>query len=119
MKMSVGVDSVEIARIAACLERERFLQRVYSQTERRALEKRGMPAQTAAGYFAAKEAFAKALGTGIRGFSLSEVSVGYGSLGEPRLVLSGRAKRLAGWRRFALSITHTKTTATAIVVSYR
>lgn len=119
MKMSVGVDSIEIARIARCLEREHFVGRVYSAAERRMLAKRGMPAQTAAGYFAAKEAFAKALGTGVRGFALSEVSVEYSPLGQPVLVLSGRAKRLAGWRSFALSITHTKTTATAIVVSYR
>ncbi len=119
MKMSVGLDSVKIDRVAKCLRRERFLREVYAPKEQAQLEARGIPAQTAAGYFAAKEAFAKALGTGLRGFSLQEVWVEYDKLGRPRLKVTGRAKRLLGLRRTALSITHTATDASAVVLLYR
>lgn len=51
-----------------------------------------MNPETIAANFAAKEAFAKALGTGVRGFSLNEVSVLRGELGAPYIKLAGNAK---------------------------
>lgn len=119
MKMAVGVDSVEIHRVEKCLGNPRFVEKVYSPQEQAFLAGKGMPARTAAAYFAVKEAFGKAMGTGLRGFALGEVSVTYDKLGAPKLHLTGRAKRMAGLQKFAVSITHTRTEATAIVVAYR
>ena len=67
--------------------------------------------------FAAKEAFAKALGTGIRGFSLTEVEVSSDDDGRPFLVFHGRAEKLAEGLRFHLSMSHERNAAVAVVVA--
>lgn len=66
--------------------------------------------------FAAKEAFSKALGTGIRGFDLTEVSVECDDLGAPYFVFSGNALALVGEDSFLLSISHEGDMALAVVV---
>ena len=119
MRIETGIDLVDIDRIRRSMERPRFLQRVFSQEERDFLLAKRDPGPSAAGNFAAKEAFSKAMGTGVRGFSLAEVSVVHDPLGRPALRLTGKAAELArGWR-FALSITHTKDTAAAFVTAWR
>ena len=79
-----------------------------------------MRPETMAANFAAKEAFAKALGTGVRGFALGEVAVLRDSLGAPYFALSGRAKELAEGRgpAFSVSLTHTDELAAAFVVAW-
>lgn len=63
--IGVGVDLCSVPRIARAMEREHFMRRVYTQEERAYLKSRGKSApQSAAAMFAAKEAVAKALGTG-------------------------------------------------------
>lgn len=116
--MKVGIDSIEIARIEKSLEIKGFLERVYSEDEIELLKSRKMRPETAAANFAAKEAFSKAMGTGIVGFSLNEVSVLRDDAGAPYIELSGRAKELAKGLSFTISITHTETTATAIIIAY-
>lgn len=115
-----GIDLVEIARIRRSAENPAFIEKVYGENERRELAERKFAPQHLAGAFAAKEAFAKALGTGIRGFSLCEVEILHDSLGAPYFLLSGNAKRLANQKRlaFSLSITHTDTLAAAMVTAY-
>lgn len=117
--MRVGTDIEEIERIGRSLKNPRFLTRVFSPEEIALFQSRRMSAATIAGNFCAKEAFAKALGTGIRGFSLSEVSVLRDEQGAPLLRLSGRAKELAtGMRlRFSVSISHCPHYATAVVIA--
>lgn len=119
-----GIDVVDIARVAAMLERhgERFLARCFTGEEREGLHAVG-PARRAeflAGRFAAKEAAAKALGTGIAdGVGWRDVAVAAGPRGEPELRLEGgaRARSAAlGVRRWALSISHAAGVATASVV---
>ena len=66
MILGLGMDLIEVPRIAEMIKTDRFLQRIYTPAERAAIAEKG--AQTAAGYFAAKEAVAKALGTGFTGF---------------------------------------------------
>ena len=113
---------VEIARIERSLSRPRFLERVFGPEERAALNKKSGSrlAQSAAAAFAAKEAFSKALGTGIRGFGLQEVQLLHDDLGAPCLRLSGRAAAMAAERRleFAVSVTHTAAFAAAVVTAY-
>lgn len=114
----VGIDLVEVERIQKSLENPRFLTRVFGLAEQALFC--GAPQrqwERAAANFAAKEAFAKALGTGIRGFSLTEVETLRRESGEPYLSLSGKAAELAKGLRFSVSLTHVKEYAQAIVIA--
>lgn len=115
-----GIDFVEIERIAKSIQNPTFCNRVYGEKEREEWQARGAKAESAAAAFAAKEAFSKALGTGIRGFKLSEVEVLHDSLGAPYFVFSGAAKAIVEEKnlRVTLSITHTRTVAAAEVLTY-
>ncbi len=115
---SVGIDLTEIPRIAQSIEQPRFIQRVFGAQELQELQNR-LPQHYAAA-FAAKEAFSKAIRTGIRGFSLTEVQLLHDEWGAPYLHLSGKALHIAttrGFTRFCVSISHTDTLATAIVLA--
>ena len=93
--MKVGIDSVDLDRIEKSLEIKGFTDKVYSLKERVFLAVKKDPVPSAAGNFAAKEAFSKALGTGVRGFALNEVSILRDDLGAPYIELLGRAKEAA------------------------
>jgi holo-[acyl-carrier protein] synthase len=98
MIVGIGVDAVEIARIARAVDRHpRFTQRVYTQTEQAACERRGAGAVAyLAKRWAAKEAVSKALGVGFSGFAYTEIEVTNLPSGAPAVTLSGE---LAGWAR--------------------
>ena len=118
MILGLGTDLCDVARIQKAIANPRFLERVYTAKEREHIAKRG--AQTAAGLFAAKEAVAKALGTGFRGFALQHVEVVSDSLGKPCCFLhEGAKERLEalGGKAVWVSISHTGgfASATAIV----
>lgn len=114
----VGIDLVEINRIEKSIKNPRFCSRVLGKTEYSQLEMRGFPVQSIAASFSAKEAFSKALGTGLRGFSMDEVELLRSADGRPSLSLSGRALEIANSRnlRFSVSVTHTKLYAAAVVI---
>ncbi len=94
--------------------------RVFSREEISLFESRGMNPQTVAANWAAKEAFSKAMGTGIRGFALCEIAVLRDSLGAPYFKLSGRAFAAAEQRNllFSVSLSHTDELALAFVVAF-
>lgn len=114
----VGIDLVEVARIRESMANPRFLSR-YFGGEERSLFTGAHAAERAAANFAAKESFAKALGIGVRGFSLHEVQILRNGLGAPYIKLSGEAERIAKERGlcFFCSLTHTKEYAQAIVIA--
>ena len=118
MIRGLGIDLMDVERIQNALERHpRFLARVYSPAEQEAIAQRG--AETAAGYFAAKEAVAKALGVGFRDFTTRDISVEPDALGRPAVQLSGGAlNRLhkLGAQNVMISITHTGGFAAAVAV---
>jgi holo-[acyl-carrier protein] synthase len=97
--VGIGTDLVDIRRIAKTIERhgERFLQRVFTETEIALAERRANRVETYAKRFAAKEACAKALGTGFRaGVFFRDLGVVNLPSGRPTMVLTGgAAKRLA------------------------
>lgn len=100
MILGIGNDIIDIRRIEKTLERygERFLERVYTAEERARAERRPFGrAATYAKRFAAKEACAKALGTGLRqGVFWRDMRVANLPSGQPTLTLSGgAAARLA------------------------
>jgi holo-[acyl-carrier protein] synthase len=122
MIVGIGSDLTEIARIESSVARfgERFLHRVYTEEEIRYCQRKKTSAESFAARFAAKEAAAKALGTGIsRGVSWQEFEVRRAPGQRPTLHLSGRARELAdalGVAHIALSLTHTRELAMAVVV---
>jgi holo-[acyl-carrier protein] synthase len=114
----IGVDIVELDRIAYSVERfgERFLKRVY--TERELTYCNGRITSLAARW-AAKEAVAKALGTGIGQIGWQEIEVISDDNCRPTLQLNGQAAQLAtrlGIAEFAISLSHAKDYAVAFVV---
>lgn len=115
----IGIDLVEISRIKNSVKNKRFVERVFSQKEIALFSAKSYPFQSMAANWAVKEAFSKALGTGVVGFSLNEVSVLRDGAGAPYLELSGRAAKLAEGYEFSVSITHTGDLAQAAVIAYK
>jgi holo-[acyl-carrier protein] synthase len=122
MIYGVGTDLVEIARVSRILERygERFARRILGPSEWGAFERAGDKAQHLAGRFAAKEAFAKAFGTGLRyPVSLSNINVTNDALGKPVLLLEATLAALVqrhGVTAHHLSVSHERSMACAVVV---
>src|ERR1700756_1570734 len=123
MVLGLGTDLIETMRMQESIDRygERFLERIFTAEEiAYCLRKKKNAAESFAARFAAKDAGAKALGTGIsRGVSWKEFEVRREDSGRPTLHLSGRAAELAeamGVRRIQLSLTHSGEFALAVVV---
>lgn len=117
--LSTGVDIIEVSRIAEAIERhgERFLRRVFTPTE---LEQVGGQTGSLAARFAAKEAVAKALCTGIGDVRWVEIEVLRGPNKEPILHLHGDAARIAAEKNlntWSISLSHTREHAVAFVVA--
>jgi holo-[acyl-carrier protein] synthase len=95
--VGIGVDVCEISRMARALERTPSLaQRLFTDAERADCRSAGGEVRVGglAARFAAKEAVAKALGTGIRGFAFRDLEVGSDPLGRPTMTLHGPAAAL-------------------------
>lgn len=122
LTLAVGVDVIEIARIARAVERwgDRFLRRVYTDGE--IARCRGRVSSLAV-RFAAKEAVGKALGVGVGwggGLAWTEIEVRNNRLGKPDVVLHGKARQLAEALKlnvWAISLSHSKENAVAMVVA--
>lgn len=121
MITGVGIDIVDTARIGALAEKhgERFLRRIYTEAEAAYCRGKSDPAPHLSARFAAKEAAAKALGTGIAsGVRFRDIEV-LADGGPPRLALHNRAGELArkmGVARAHLSLTHERGISAAMVI---
>jgi holo-[acyl-carrier protein] synthase len=121
MLVGIGIDLIEVPRIARSIDRygDRFLERVFTHEEIAYCRARASFAESFAARFAAKEAGAKALGTGIQhGVSWKELEVRRSPGSRPILVLTGRARAIAGQlgvTNVSLSLTHTASLAMATV----
>lgn len=122
MIYGVGIDIVEVSRMEKALERwgDRFLKRIFTQSEIEYCHHRVRSASLFALRFAAKEAFSKALGLGFRkGLSLQHIEVVRSPSGPPRLNLYKRAKELCescGVKNSFLSLSDDGLYAVAVVV---
>lgn len=122
MVVGLGTDLIEIVRIQQSVTRfgDRFLRRVFSPSEIDYCRRKKNAAESFAARFAAKEAGAKALGTGIsQGITWLELEVVRQPSGKPTLHLTGRAAQRAlqlGVATVSLSLTHSKDIALAVVV---
>ncbi|MCA1804831.1 MAG: holo-ACP synthase [Xanthomonadaceae bacterium] len=97
MIYGIGTDIVQVSRIRDCLERfgERFARRILATVEWSRYERAAHPAHFLAKRFAAKEAAAKALGTGFRdGLGLRDFIIVSDVRGRPGLEFQGRAREL-------------------------
>lgn len=121
MLVGTGIDVVEIARIAASIERygDRFLAKIFTKAEIAYCRRKRSAAESFAARFAAKEATAKAFGTGIQhGITWTDIEVQRPPGGRPTLHFTGRALQMAeklGVRHASLSLTHDKNIAIASV----
>jgi holo-[acyl-carrier protein] synthase len=123
MIFGIGTDIVAIERFQRFMDENNtlLLQRLFTEAERDYCSARKV--NCAASYsarFAAKEAFMKALGTGLRdGIAWHDIEVANDSLGKPNLILSGRAMEIfleQGLSSAFLSLSHDAGTAVAMVV---
>lgn len=115
----VGIDLVRVDRIRSAMERfpSRFRSRIFADSEVKFCEELADKYPSYAGRFAAKEAFSKALGTGLRGaIGWQEIEIWDNERSRPSISVSGRARQLLGGRGVHLSITHLPDYAAAVVV---
>jgi holo-[acyl-carrier protein] synthase len=124
--VGIGADLCDIERVAGAIERtgQNFLDRVFTPAEQAAAQRDPDPPSFYAGRFAAKEACAKALGTGITDrVRWTDIEFLAAPVGQPLATLSGgalrRMRRLVGARRSAVihvSISHEQELAFAILM---
>ena len=119
MIIGIGTDIIEIERVRRAVENENFVRRVFTETETGYCKSRGInSAASYAARFAAKEAFFKALGTGIV-TALKEVEICNDGRGKPEIFIEGKTKILADEKcvkEIFLSLSHSREYATAVVV---
>ena len=117
----IGVDIVRISRIREAVQRwgDRFLERVFTEQERKYCFKKVNPYPSLAARFAAKEAFIKAIST-TEVISLREIETVNDSSGAPVLRLHGKAESVLGMistnKEVHLSLSHDGDYAVAFVV---
>ncbi|ORC33887.1 4'-phosphopantetheinyl transferase [Marispirochaeta aestuarii] len=120
MILGIGVDIVHVNRMAHWLERPELMHRFFHPSEIEDALRRGKSsALSLAARFAAKEAFGKALGTGLHGLILKEIRVKNNRYGKPDIELLGRAKKTLeemGGKTIHLTMTHERDNAVAMVV---
>jgi len=119
--VGVGIDLVDIDRFRASLQRTPTMRtRMFTAGEQAYAETANDPTERYAARFAAKEAVMKAMGVGLGAFGFHDVEVIRADGGQPSLLVAGAAERLAldrGVVAWQLSLTHTATSAGAVVVA--
>jgi holo-[acyl-carrier protein] synthase len=119
--IGVGIDMVEVERLAGKLERSAELKaKVFSESEIKFCEAQQDKGQHYGARFAAKEAFLKATGKGLTlGHDLSDIEIISDALGKPMIKLNGAFAALAleyKWTKIHVSLTHVKSMASAVVI---
>ena len=120
MIVGIGNDIIEIERIEKAISKEGFKDKIYTQRELENIKKRGNRAETYAGVFSAKEAISKAIGTGVREFSLIDLEILNDDLGKPYVVVSEKLDKILKNKKedyqIEISISHSRKYATAMAI---
>ena len=120
MIVGIGNDIIEIERIEKAISKEGFKNKIYTQRELENIKKRGNRAETYAGVFSAKEAISKAIGTGFREFSLTNLEILNDDLGKPYVVVSEKLDKIIKSKKedyqIEISISHSKKYAIAMAI---
>ena len=119
MKLSTGIDLIDVERIREAIERhgDRFIARIFTEAEQREC---GGRVGSLAVRFAAKEATAKALGCGIGDVSWLDIEIRGDENNAPHLYLHGEGEKMAkrmGFSNWSVSLSHTEGQAIAFVVA--
>jgi len=116
----IGIDAVYVKRMYAWLSKPSLMERFFHPEElSSALDRGDGAASSLAARFAAKEAFGKALGSGLRGIVLKDIMVKNKENGQPEIVLFSTALKALNKNsanKIHLSLTHEKDNAMAMVV---
>ena len=113
--LGIGTDIIEISRIKDGIEKYRsFLEKIFCAEEIKYIKSKATPYQTAAGYFCAKEAVSKALGTGFRGIGHKDIYVFNDEKGKPCVKVEKYPKI-----SFMLTISHCNDYATATAIAIK
>ncbi|RKX77994.1 MAG: 4'-phosphopantetheinyl transferase [Spirochaetes bacterium] len=121
MILGIGIDVVHVNRMRKWQRVEGLLQRYFHPDELASVRKRqeSLAVLSLAARFAAKEAFGKALGTGLKGLALKEIQVENNYNGKPDIRLFGKAREAfekIGGKNLLVSLTHEKDNAIAVVI---
>ncbi|WP_437629404.1 holo-ACP synthase [Clostridium paraputrificum] len=120
MIRGVGTDIVQVGRIGTAIKRTpMFLEKVFTEEERKYFKSRNNNLETIAGNFAAKEAISKAMGTGIRGFGLLDIEILRSEMGQPIVNISDKVKEVISIKEdysIHVSISHTNENAIAFAI---
>ncbi|GBU27462.1 4'-phosphopantetheinyl transferase [Treponema sp. R8-4-B8] len=120
MITGIGVDIVEVKRMERWLGNSALLNRYFHQEEiSLAFSRKNSAAQTLAARFAAKEAFGKALGSGLAEIELKDIIVINDDKGKPDIKLTGTAREAfekSGADKAHISLTHERENAVAMIV---
>ena len=119
MIIGIGTDIVEVVRIRKAIERTpSFLKGVFTDNEVEYINSKKNKYETAAGIFTVKEAFSKALGSGIRGFAMKDIEVIHTELGKTIINLSEKVSKKISEEdyRVHVTISHTKENAVSFVI---
>lgn len=121
MIKGIGTDIIEIGRVEKAVSATpNFINKVFTSNEINYFEKICFKSESLAGTFAAKEAVAKALGTGFRSFGLKDIEILRDALGKPYVVCLGHAKKLSleeNIHKIHVSISHCKEYAVAYAIA--
>ena len=122
MIVGIGNDIIEIERIEKAISKESFKDKIYTQRELENIKKRGNRAETYVGVFSAKEAISKAIGTGVREFSLTDLEILNDDLGKPYVVVSEKLDKIIKSKKedyqIEISISHSKKYAIAMAIIF-
>ena len=116
---NIGIDMATVSRIEKSCQKESFRNHVFTQSELNLFFNREQPKYASlAANFAAKEAFAKALGTGVRKFGFVDVEILRDDLGAPYFNFYGKAAEIvaAGGYKAKVSLSHEGDSAIAMVL---
>ncbi|NBF40792.1 MAG: holo-ACP synthase [Spirochaetes bacterium] len=120
MILGIGIDVVQVSRMRQWADRQGLLERYFHPRELETALSRGHSmVLSLAARFAAKEAFGKALGIGLRDVRLREIEVRNNSMGKPEMMLHGRAREKLhhfGGQSVHVSMTHEVDNAIAVVI---
>ncbi|MDV4152501.1 holo-ACP synthase [Clostridium sp. AL.422] len=117
MVIGIGTDIIEIERIERAINNKNFLRKLFTENEIEMFNKRNMRSEVIAGNFAAKEAISKALGTGVRGFSLIDIEVLRDDFGKPIVYLNSTIDDIINKKyKINVSISHNRTSAIAFAI---
>lgn len=122
MIYGIGNDIIEIERIEKAISKEGFIEKLCTKNERENLLKKGNRVESYAGIFSAKEAISKAIGLGVRGYSLTDIEILNDEFGKPFAILSEKLNEIIedrfGAYKIELSISHSKKYATAVAILF-